>query len=176
MCRFSTPGERPAPRPIQKIANLLHPKSIGIIGVSSKRRNFGRIILENIIDSGFDRDKLVIIRDGENDASGVRCVPNLRALPDPLDLFIVAIGAEQVPPLVDEIIENNAAHSVMLIPGGLGETEESREMTERMIARITEAHKNLAAGGDGGPGLPWGELHGRDFPSGQIRHMVHPSR
>ncbi|MFR8056040.1 MAG: acetate--CoA ligase family protein [Bilophila wadsworthia] len=151
MCRFSTPGERPAPRPIQKIANLLHPKSIGIIGVSSKRRNFGRIILENIIDSGFDRDKLVIIRDGENDASGVRCVPNLRALPDPLDLFIVAIGAEQVPPLVDEIIENNAAHSVMLIPGGLGETEESREMTERMIARITEAHKNLAAGGDGGP-------------------------
>ena len=81
----------------------------------------------------------------------MRCVPNLRALPDPLDLFIVAIGAEQVPPLVDEIIENNAAHSVMLIPGGLGETEESREMTERMIARITEAHKNLAAGGDGGP-------------------------
>ena len=36
MCRFSTPGERPAPRPIQKIANLLHPKSIGIIGVSLK--------------------------------------------------------------------------------------------------------------------------------------------
>ena len=165
MCRFSTPGERPAPRPIQKIANLLHPKSIGIIGVSSKRRNFGRIILENIIDSGFDRDKLVIIRDGENDASGVRCVPNLRALPDPLDLFIVAIGAEQVPPLVDEIIENNAAHSVMLIPGGLGETEESREIDRaRMIARITEAHKNLAAGGRRRPGLPWGELHGRDFP------------
>ena len=57
----------------------------------------------------------------------------------------------------------------MLIPGGLGETEESREMTERMIARITEAHKNLAAGGDGGPAF-------LDFPSGQIRHMVHPSR
>ena len=41
MCRFSTPGERATFRPIQKIANLLHPKSIGIIGVSSKRRNFG---------------------------------------------------------------------------------------------------------------------------------------
>ncbi len=95
---FRLPANAPLPVPIQKIANLLHPKSIGIIGVSSKRRNFGRIILENIIDSGFDRDKLVIIRDGENDASGVRCVPNLRALPDPLDLFIVAIGAEQVPP------------------------------------------------------------------------------
>ncbi len=70
MCRFSTPGERPAPRPIQKIANLLHPNAIGIIGVSSKRRNFGRIILENITGSGFDKDRIVILRDGEPDPSG----------------------------------------------------------------------------------------------------------
>ena len=50
---FDSRPNAPAPRPIQKIANLLHPKSIGIIGVSSKRRNFGRIILENIIDYRF---------------------------------------------------------------------------------------------------------------------------
>lgn len=63
---FRLPANAPLPVPSKKSPTCCTPKSIGIIGVSSKRRNFGRIILENIIDSGFDRDKLVIIRDGEN--------------------------------------------------------------------------------------------------------------
>lgn len=151
MCRFSLPACCAVERPIENIDKLLHPANIGIIGVSAKRRNFGRIILENILDSGFDREKLVIIREGTDDESGVRCVPSLQSLPEPLDLFIVAIGAEHVPALVDEILERRAAHSVLLIPGGLGETAESKEMAARMVERINEAHKGLASGGDGGP-------------------------
>lgn len=147
MCRFSLPGESLPGRPIGKIDRLLHPRSIGIVGVSATRRNFGRIILENILAAGFEPEQVVIVREGGTDASGVRCVPSLAALPDTLDLFIVAIGAPQVPALVDEIIERNAAHSVMLIPGGMGETEESKDMAARMTERITAAHGR----GDGGP-------------------------
>ena len=147
MCTFSLPEKEPAARPVARIGNLLHPGRIGIIGVSAKRRNFGRTILENIIGSGFDKDRIVILRDGEPDPSGVRCVPDLRSVDEPLDLFIVAVGAEHVPGLVDEILETGAARSVMLIPGGLGETEESKEIAARMIGRIREAHGR----GDGGP-------------------------
>ena len=147
MCRFSLPGERSAERPIGKIDRLLHPRTIGIVGVSATRRNFGRIILENILAAGFDPEHVVIVREGGNDSSGIRCVSGLEELPGPLDLFIVAIGAPQVPALADEIIKRGAAHSVMLIPGGLGETEESRDMAARMKERITEAHGR----GDGGP-------------------------
>ena len=147
MCRFSLPGERSAERPIGKIDRLLHPRNIGIVGVSATRRNFGRIILENILAAGFDPEHVVIVREGGNDSSGIRCVSGLEELPGPLDLFIVAIGAPQVPALADEIIKRGAAHSVMLIPGGLGETEKSRDMAARMKERITEAHGR----GDGGP-------------------------
>lgn len=147
MCKFSLPEKEPTARPVARIGNLLHPERIGIIGVSAKRRNFGRTILENIIGSGFDKDRIVILRDGEPDPSGVRCVPDLRSVGEPLDLFIVAVGAEHVPGLVDEVLETGAARSVMLIPGGLGETEESKEIAARMIERIREAHGK----GDGGP-------------------------
>ena len=54
MCKFSLPEKEPTARPVARIGNLLHPERIGIIGVSAKRRNFGRTILENIIGSGFD--------------------------------------------------------------------------------------------------------------------------
>lgn len=69
----------------------------------------------------------------------MRCVPDLASLPEPLDLFIVAIGAQHVPNLVDEIIERHAAHSIMLIPGGLGETEESKGMAARMMRILRKA-------------------------------------
>lgn len=146
-CRFGKPAPVPAPRPIAKIDKLLHPASIGIIGVSATKMNFGRIILNNIIKSGYDPTGMTIIKPGDNEIDGVKCTPDLKSLERKLDLLVVAVSADIVFGLVDEIIETEAAETVMLIPGGLGETEASRELTAGMVARIDEAHKN----GDGGP-------------------------
>ncbi|WP_320007717.1 acetate--CoA ligase family protein [Maridesulfovibrio sp.] len=147
MCRFSRTGQKPQGRPVNKIHNLLHPKKIGIIGVSSTRRNFGRIILDNVLAAGYAQEDVVIIRDGCEEVDGVRCVPSLDALEEQLDLFVVAIAAQHVPDLVDQIIELDAAKSVMLIPGGMGETEESKERAEQIITRINKKHSE----DDGGP-------------------------
>ena len=147
MCRFSLPESQPACRPVGKIHKLLHPECIGIVGVSATRRNFGRIILENILAQGFAPENVIILREGAPDQSGVRCVPDLAALPHRLDLLVVAVGATQVPDLVEEIISRDAAHAVMLIPGGMGETEDSRERAAQVVARINQGHGE----GDGGP-------------------------
>lgn len=147
MCRFSPPEKQPVGRPVANIHNLLHPERIGIIGVSVTRRNFGRIILDNVLAQGFPKENLVIVRDGGPDPSDVACVPDLASLPHRLDLLVVAIGAAQVPDLVEEVIARDAAKSVMLIPGGMGETEESRERAAQVMTRINAAHGQ----GDGGP-------------------------
>ncbi len=77
LCRFSEEKAVLSRRPIEKIDRLLHPSSIGIIGVSASRRNFGRIILDNIAAEGFPRDDLVIVHEQENHIDGVPCVPSL---------------------------------------------------------------------------------------------------
>ena len=64
LCRFSKPKTVPVARPFRKIENLLHPKTIGIVGVSTSRINFGRIILNNILANGFDAKDIRIIRPG----------------------------------------------------------------------------------------------------------------
>lgn len=149
MCKFSMPDAVTAGRPTERIHNLLHPKTIGIVGASATRRNFGRIILENILDAGYDKNNVYVIRkDAERDeATGARCVPDLRALKEPLDLFVVAVPASGVPALAEEIIDTGKARGVLLISGGLGETDDSKEMARRMMDRISAAH----ATGDGGP-------------------------
>ncbi len=139
LCKFSPQVIDIPKRPLAPIENLLHPKLLGIIGVSSTRRNFGRVIFENVLDSGYPKDNIRLIKQGK-DESGVICVPHIKDLETPLDLLVVAIDASYVPVLVDDIIKYKKAKSVMLIPGGLGETEESKVIAQEMIKKIQKAH------------------------------------
>jgi acyl-CoA synthetase (NDP forming) len=145
-CEFGAPLAGRLGRPIHKIDKLLHPASIGIIGVSASSMNFGRIILRNLMGSGFRKERLAIIRPGEKEIDGVRCIESLKALEHKLDLLIVAVAADAVYGLVDEIIESDAVESVMLIPGSLGETKKSREPAAALAVRINAAHAKEGGG------------------------------
>ena len=94
-CAFGAPAARRLPRPVHKIDKLLHPASIGVIGVSATSMNFGRIILRNLMGSGYPKERLTIIRAGETEIDGVKCAASLAALPHKLDLLIVAVAAER---------------------------------------------------------------------------------
>jgi acyl-CoA synthetase (NDP forming) len=146
-CTLAKPPATRLPRPISKIDKLLHPASIGLIGVSATSMNFGRIILRNLLGSGYPKAQLTVIRPDDAEVDGIPCVANLKALAHKLDLLIVAVGADAVPALVDEIIESGAVESVMLIPGSLGETKKSVEPAAAMAERINAAHGRP----DGGP-------------------------
>lgn len=147
MCRFRKPGQMVATRPYLKIGRLLNPKSIGIMGVSTTRKNFGRVILDNILASGYRPDDISIIRPDIASFEGVECVANLSALDKKLDLLVVAVGGEQVPGIVLQVINENCAETVMLIAGGMGETADTAERATELMAAIKAAH--LAR--DGGP-------------------------
>jgi len=145
-CAFGAPPLKRLARPINKIDKLLHPASIGIVGVSATSMNFGRIILRNLVGSGYPKTQLTVIRPDDAEVDGIPCVANLKALAHKLDLLIVAVGADAVPALVDEIIESGAVETVMLIPGSLGETKKSVEPAAAMAARINAAHGRLGGG------------------------------
>ena len=145
-CEFDHSSAARLPRPIHKIDKLIHPATIGIIGVSSGSMNFGRIILKNLMGSGYSKERITIIRPGETEIDGVKCVENLKALDHKLDLLIVAVAANAVYALVDEIIDTDSVESVMLIPGSLGETQASREPAAALAERINAAHGKPGGG------------------------------
>lgn len=147
LVKFSSPDGKAVPRPVHKIDNLLHPGVIGVIGVSAAKRNFGRIILQNLLEGGMPPERLRIIRPGTETIDNVACVPSLADLDEPLDLLVVAVRAEQVPQLIESVVETGRARSVMLIPGGLGETEESKDRAVEIKAAIAASRERE----DGGP-------------------------
>ena len=76
-------GRRPAApsRPLGKLKHLLEPRSAAIIGVSEKL-NPGRIILNNLIREGFDRERIYVVKPGSTELAGCRCVPDIASLPE----------------------------------------------------------------------------------------------
>src|SRR5690606_27835713 len=71
-CALGPPAARPLPRPVAKIDKLLHPASLGIVGVSGTGMNFGRIILRNLVGSGYPKERITIVKPGEAEIDGVR--------------------------------------------------------------------------------------------------------
>jgi acyl-CoA synthetase (NDP forming) len=134
-------GEAPAvapARPIDKLRRLLEPRSIAIAGVS-RRMNVGRIILKNILRQGFDPARVRVIKPGADEVDGCRSFDAVDQLPERVDLAILAVSASQLPELVDEIVHQRRAESMILIPGGLGELEGSEAYASSIAQSLSDA-------------------------------------
>ena len=146
MCRFRPARRRHEARSIDKIGSLLKPQTVAVIGVSEGSQNMGRIILGNILAAGFDRDKVQIVHPTASEIDGVPCVAGVADLPNKVDLFVVAVGANQVAGVINDLIEHDRANAVILIPGGIGEKEGSQDLEADIKDGIRTAHKKDGGG------------------------------
>lgn len=145
--RLETAVHRPAARPLDRVRRLLEPERIAVIGVSAAQRNFGRIILDNILACGFDRGRLRVVREGHAEIGGVACVPTIAELREPVDLLVVATGAAQLPEIAAECVDSGKVGAAILIPGGAGETEGGAGIERAVRDAIARGRERA----DGGP-------------------------
>ena len=145
LCKFCAPLRPAVPRGIDRIGNLLHPRTVAIIGVSPTKMNFGRNILGNVIQAGFPKDKITIISPKADEIDGVACVRDITGIKD-VDLLVVAVGARHLPALIDEVIDSHRAKSVILIPGGLGEKVGTEARAAGVVQKIHQAHARPGGG------------------------------
>lgn len=126
-------------RPPGAAAHLLEPEQIALVGVSSKPGSFGGVILANILESGFPADRVSIIKSGETEFNGVRCVPTLNDLPEPVDLLVITVPAGATSDIIREANASGKVRSGIIISGGAGEAEGSEAIGEAIDAAVLEA-------------------------------------
>ncbi len=141
------------PRPVARVAHLLHPRSAVVYGASTKVMNAGRIILDNLKGSeGITYGKLWAVHPRAERIDGVPCVRNAASLPETVDLAVIAIPAPAVPDVVEEIAETGKARSIILIPGGFAETGQgdlARRIQESLaVSREREDRGPVMVGGN----------------------------
>jgi acyl-CoA synthetase (NDP forming) len=154
------PVPPPPPRRATGLGALLEPREIALIGVS-RGTNPGRVILRNTLAEGFPRDRVIVVKPGEEEIDGCRCVPDLASLPRPVDLLVVAVAAPEAARLVAMAAAENLCRSIILIPGGF----EEKEGAEGPAGALERALAAARARPDGGPLINGGNCLGiRSIP------------
>lgn len=139
VCRFSKKHRKKACRPVEKIHNLLHPQTVGIVGVSEKM-NTGHIILKNIISRGFPKSRIYVVKPGIKEIEGCPCVASVSDIPQSVDLFVLAVSAEQSFKVMKEIVDEEKARSVIIISGGIGEKKGTHSL-EKDIKSLLDTER-----------------------------------
>ena len=71
---------------------VLRPALVAVIGASRRPGSVGRAILQNLIDGGFS-GPVYPVNPGAAELDGIPCLPSAAALPDQVDLAVIAVPA-----------------------------------------------------------------------------------
>jgi acyl-CoA synthetase (NDP forming)/GNAT superfamily N-acetyltransferase len=119
-------AERERSADVASLRHVLTPESVAVIGVSRRPGSVGRVILENVIDAGFSGRVYAVnpkagqlgagelptgelptgaLPTGEllaHGVGGVPWVPSAAALPEPVDLAVIAVPAAAVAGIAEQ--------------------------------------------------------------------------
>ncbi len=115
------------------IDSILRPRSVVVIGASPQGRGFTSAPLKNLTRHGFD-GAIYAVNPRYEDIDGIRCFPDVAALPEVPDTAVVVVGARRVPQALAECAAAGV-RSATVIAGGFGELgDEGRRLEEEIRA------------------------------------------
>ncbi len=136
--RKAAPRRRPSK---QGVDGLIHTRSAAVVGVSEKKMNMARIILNNISKAGFPKERTYIVKEGAAEIDGVKCFASPAQLPEKVDMYVVAVPSPEVPRVLAEAGASGKVNGVVLISGGMGEKSGSEGMAGSVVDAIAAARE-----------------------------------
>ena len=94
-------AERERSADVASLRHILTPASVAVIGASRRPASIGWAILQNITTGNFP-GAVYAVNPGVAELNGVRCVPSAAALPEEIDLAVVAAPAAAVPGIAEQ--------------------------------------------------------------------------
>ena len=110
-------AERERSADVASLRHLLAPASVAVVGASHRPGSVGRSILQNIVTGAFS-GAVYAVNPGVTELDAVPCVPSVAALPEGVDLAVIAVPAPAVPGVAEEC-GRRGVHALVVIATGL---------------------------------------------------------
>ncbi len=120
-------AEREQRADVASLAPLLTPGSVAVVGASRDHGSLSRVILRNIRGAGFGGD-VYAVNPHADQIGDVPCVPSVAALPEPVDLAVLAVPPAAVPRVAQECGERGI-RALVVITSGLDIAQEDDTLT-----------------------------------------------
>ena len=108
------------------LKKLLKPSKIAVVGASEKENLGGFTVRMMLAHAGGRIDDVYFVNPGRERVFGRPCYPSLSALPEPIDLVIIATAKATVEALVEEAAQKGAG-GVVVYASGYGETGKAED-------------------------------------------------
>jgi acetyl coenzyme A synthetase (ADP forming)-like protein len=115
----------------ESIRAFFEPHSVAVVGASREEGSIGRVVLDNIIRSGF-RGAIYPVNPMALEISGRPCVPKVSMIGAPVDLAIVAVPASAVPAVIEDCARSGTRGVVVISSGFAEASQEGRGVEQHM--------------------------------------------
>ncbi|MQA09118.1 MAG: GNAT family N-acetyltransferase [Pseudonocardiaceae bacterium] len=122
----------------RSVHNLLHPRSVAVIGASTDPTKLGYAVLTNLLTADF-AGPVYPVNPEHVAVRGVRAYPSVVDIPDPVDLAVVAVPAASMDDVLDGCLEKGVK-TLIVLTAGFGETGPHGLHAERRLAGEARAH------------------------------------
>ncbi len=125
-------------RTMADIEKMMSPKTIALIGATDKEGTVGEATLKNLL-IGKGRHVVYPVNPGHESVLGLKCYPSIAAVPEHVDLAVIATPAKSVPQVVEEC-GKAGVDGVVIISAGFREVGKEGVELEEKIRAIRERY------------------------------------
>jgi acetyl coenzyme A synthetase (ADP forming)-like protein len=113
---------------------FFEPKSVAIVGASRKEGKIGNYILRNNIRLGY-RGRIYPVNPGANEIVGLKCYPSVAAIPDAVEMAVIALPAHLVVDVMKDC-QRKKVKGVVIISSGFSEIGGEGMERQRELVRL----------------------------------------
>lgn len=122
----------------RSVHNLLHPRSVAVIGASVEPGKVGHVAFANLLAAAFT-GTVYPVNPEHRSVRGVRAYASVLDIPDPVDLAVVAVPAEVVESVLDACLAKGVK-TLLILSGGFGEAGPHGLHAELRLVGEARAH------------------------------------
>ena len=136
------------------LESFFRPASIAVIGATDREHSLGRTVVANLVQGSY-QGRVYPVNRKHSTLLGTRCYPNLKDLPEPVDLAVIMTPAATVPGVVRECVDAGVRSAIVISAGFKERGAEGVKLEQQIQAELQRGSLRLLGPNCLGMMNPW---------------------
>ena len=130
---------------VDKVKPFMEPKSVALVGVSSRTGMYAFNILENLMNSGY-RGEIYPVKPNTDSICGKKTYATLKDITAQIDLVVISTPRSQVPAIVEDCVKKGIKAGIIIGQGFSDANDEEGKELQEEITRLIQNTKTRIIG------------------------------
>ena len=123
---------------VASLEPFFSPRTVAVVGASSRRGSIGGELYRNILDAGYVGTAYPVNLKGES-VAGVRAYPSIAEIPDEIDLAVICVAGEHVIEAAEDALRSGSK-ALCVISAGFAEVGAEGAQRQDDLLALARAH------------------------------------